>query len=114
MSRTQQRVLELLASLPPEAEPAAAPVRTFGAAARARLAGVYVNGPDTLHLVIRDGALRYRYGDAESRTRPGETEAEVLVLGATGEPEQRFVTVPDSGAVRWLHDGLSAFGRVRP
>ena len=112
MRRTEQRALELLARLPADAPPVAGAARAFDAAARARLAGVYANGPDTLHLLDRGGALTYRYGRDESRTRPGDTDGELLVLDPTGEPVQRFVTVPDRGAVRYLHDGLSAFRRL--
>ena len=41
--------------------------------------------------------------------------AACLALGASGEPEQRFVALPAAGsAVEYLHDGLSAFRRQAP
>ena len=117
--RTERRALELL--LPPTvaaaqptpsaATPRAAPA--FAPRRRAALAGTYVNGPDTLRLVEHEGRLVYRYRTNESPTRPGDGD-EILVLDAAGEPVQGFLAIsgPD-GAVRFLHDGLSAFRRLR-
>ena len=112
MGRTERRALALLAGVESEPGPEPSATRRFDAAARARLAGLYVNGPDTLHLIDRGDSLVYRYGDAEQPTRPGRTAGEVLVLGAGGDPEQRFVALPaEGGPVEYLHDGLSAFRR---
>jgi CubicO group peptidase (beta-lactamase class C family) len=114
MGRTERRALALLAGLASEPEPEASAKRRFDAATRARLAGVYVNGPDTLHLLDRGDSLVYRYGGAEHPTRPGSSDGEILVLGTSGEPEQRFVALPvQGGPVQYLHDGLSAFRRQR-
>lgn len=118
--RTERRALELL--LPRRAEPAPAgpvtaatpPPRVLDARARAALAGAYANGPDTLRLVERDGRLVYRYRTSESPTRAGDGD-EILVLDDAGRPVQGFLAIRGpAGDVRFLHDGLSAFSRVRP
>jgi CubicO group peptidase (beta-lactamase class C family) len=118
--RTERRALELLlprvtaagTPTPPAATPP--PPHEFDGRRRASLAGAYVNGPDTLRLLERDGRLVYRYRTSESPTRPGDGE-EILVLDAAGEPVQGFLAIRGAGGdVRFLHDGLSAFRRVTP
>jgi CubicO group peptidase (beta-lactamase class C family) len=91
--------------------------RRDSAAARAagrpeRFVGVYANGPDTLHVLQRGGALAYRYGAQESPARLDGPDA-LVVLDARGAAVQRFLLVEGAESRRpYLHDGLSAFARV--
>jgi CubicO group peptidase (beta-lactamase class C family) len=118
--RTEQTALRLLVPALARAGSAAAPTppprapTAFDARARRLLAGAYANGADTLRLADRAGRLVYRYGADESAAGPGASADEIVVRSASGEPEQQFLLLrgPD-GAVRFLHDGLSAFRRVQ-
>jgi CubicO group peptidase (beta-lactamase class C family) len=80
---------------------------------RARFAGTYVNGRDTLRLSVRGDSLVYRYGAGEARTR-AEGDSSIVVLGTDGEPVQQFRLVRGASTTNvYLHDGLNAFRRVR-
>ena len=114
LRRTERAVLEMLIPFADGEAPDVSPPRPYPPEALRRVAGRYVNGPDTLHLEVRDRALIYRYGANESRTRPGASNDEILVLGPGGDPVQRFMVIANpAGEVRYLHDGLSAFARIR-
>jgi CubicO group peptidase (beta-lactamase class C family) len=77
-----------------------------------RFVGAYANGPDTLHVLQRGGALAYRYGTQESPARLDGADA-LVVLDAKGAPVQRFMLVEGAESRRpYLHDGLNAFARV--
>lgn len=112
LGRTERAVLDLLGVPPQRGGAPDAPPTRMSANERARFAGAYANGPDTLHLIVRGDSLVYRYGTNEQRTAAGATD-EIHVLGRNGAPEQSFTLV--SGSVTrapYLHDGLSAFARV--
>ena len=77
----------------------------------ARVVGRYVSGGDTLHLEVRDGVLRYRYGIDVSRA---VVRADTIdILDESGSTVQQFFLVRGrrTSAV-YLHDGLNAFRRV--
>lgn len=114
-ARTAERALELLLpGLAPDTstEP---PLRAPTAAERARLAGTYVNGPDTLRVGAApgDSLLTYRYG-AERYPARVRGNLELIVLGESGEPVQGFALVTGaSGRITYLHDGLGAFRKLK-
>ena len=111
--RTERAVLDMLVPFAEGDMPDVSPPRSFSLEMMRGVAGRYINGPDTLHLEMRDRALVYRYGASSSPTRPGTSADEILVLDPNGDPVQRFLIIRDpSGAARFLHDGLSAFGRI--
>jgi CubicO group peptidase (beta-lactamase class C family) len=111
--RTERAVLEMLVPFADGDMPDVSPPRAFTAETIARITGRYVNGPDTLHLLVRNGKLLYRYGTSESATRPGSSENEILVLNPSGDPVQRFLVIrAPNGGIRFLHDGLSAFRSI--
>lgn len=111
--RTERAVLEMLVPFAEGDMPDVSPPRSFAVEAMRGIVGRYVNGPDTLHLEMRDQALVYRYAASVSATRPGTSADEILVLDPNGDPVQRFLIIRDpSGAARFLHDGLSAFRRI--
>jgi CubicO group peptidase (beta-lactamase class C family) len=111
--RTEQHVLEQL--IPTLRGSADEPARSTASGARSKpasLAGTYINGPDTLHLIQRGDSLWYRY---KNETMPArrDGDAEVAVLDQSGQPVQRFMLVRGAQTGdAYLHDGLNAFRRV--
>jgi CubicO group peptidase (beta-lactamase class C family) len=96
------------------ASAAPSPPRPAEHADRARVAGTYVNGPDTLRLAERGEGLVYRYGGEESEARV-QSGDRVVVVDSAGAAVQEFQLVSGrSGRTTYLYDGLNAFRRVAP
>ena len=112
-ARTERRAMELMLPLQPSPERLAAPAPVATAADRRALAGTWVNGADTLRLVLRGDSLFYRYGPTEYRTRSNGRTG-ILVLDEGGEPVQEFMVIDGGERRRYLHDGLNAFLRITP
>lgn len=110
--RTERVVLEQLGVPQPRGGAPDAPPTRMGARERARFAGAYANGPDTLHLIARGDSLLYRYGTNEQRTAAGGAD-EIYLLGSAGAPVQSFRLVRGATSrALYLHDGLSAFAKI--
>jgi hypothetical protein len=114
MRRTEQAVLDMLAPVaePTRAVPAIAK-KPVSRVMRERVAGEYVSGADTLRLVVRADSLVYQFGRETQRASLVDSVT-VHVLDAGGAVAQEFTLVRGarSGSM-YLHDGLSAFRRVR-
>jgi len=114
MRRTEQAVLDMLVPVAEPSRPAPAVAKTSPSrAVRESVAGDYVSGADTLRLALRADSLVFRFGRETQRARLADS-ATVQVLDAGGAVAQEFTIVrgAHSGSM-YLHDGLSAFRRVR-
>jgi CubicO group peptidase (beta-lactamase class C family) len=112
--RTAQVAMNML--VPPTPSPDVPEPRPVApdAAARRRLAGLYVAGPDTLHVTASGDSLTYRYGATLQSVRADANDSTaVLVVDGRGTVVQQFnLVVGNDGRSRYLHDGLNAFRRA--
>jgi CubicO group peptidase (beta-lactamase class C family) len=90
------------------------PPRPAASGDRARLAGTYVNGPDTLRLAARGEGLVYRYGGEESEARVGSGDRVIVVDGAGAAVQEFQLVTGRTGQAIYLYDGLNAFRKVGP
>jgi CubicO group peptidase (beta-lactamase class C family) len=81
---------------------------------RAQFAGVYVSGRDTLRFTPRGDSLFYRYGNGDPMLTRAEGDSGIVILNSAGQAVQQFGLVRGikTGNV-YLHEGLSAFRRIR-
>jgi CubicO group peptidase (beta-lactamase class C family) len=111
-ARSAERAMELMLPFAAAASAADPSPRPAGRADRARVAGTYVNGPDTLRLATRGERLVYRYGGDESEARMQGADR-VVVVDSAGAAVQEFQLVSGtSGSTTYLHDGLNAFRKL--
>ncbi|HJU89409.1 MAG TPA: serine hydrolase domain-containing protein [Gemmatimonadaceae bacterium] len=77
-----------------------------------RFLGTFVNGRDSLRVMLRDSKLRFRYGADEQPMRVVADSA-VSIVDESGAEMQRFLLKRGrhSGSL-YLHDGISAYRRV--
>ena len=107
MARTEARALRWLTGMTASPDETLTDVGPLPSA----LLGLYVNGGDTLEF-LADRGTRYRYG---RDTLPARLMANgQILIGSMAEPQQVFMRVRGRSGRPYLHDGLSAFLRVRP
>jgi hypothetical protein len=111
-ARTERAVLAQLADSSALASPPASPA---AGPAPSAVPGTYANGADTLRVIgAPGGAVRYRYGREDHPARYDAATGSLQVLDAQGRTVQEFGLVRGTVTGRWyLHDGLSAFARLR-
>jgi len=114
MRKTEQAVLDMLAPVAaPSSAAATIAKKPVSRAMRDAVAGVYVSGADTIRLTVQADSLVYQYGRETQRAMLADSVT-VQVFDAGGAVAQEFAIVrgAKSGSV-YLHDGLSAYGRVK-
>jgi CubicO group peptidase (beta-lactamase class C family) len=77
-----------------------------------RFLGTFVNGADSLRIVMHDAKVALRYGTDEQPMRVMSDSA-ISIVDSSGTEQQRFLLRRGSrsGAL-YLHDGISAYRRV--
>ena len=113
--RTERVALNL--ALPPRqasSQPETRPT-PLDAVARRRFGGVYASYPDTVRLISQGDSLTFRYGTTAAPVRGDAADPNaVLVVDGAGQVQQQFMLVKGrDGRTDYLHDGLTAFRRVR-
>jgi hypothetical protein len=103
MRRTVEKAREMFLPLKPEPAEMPKQAQTLAPADLNKFAGTYVNGPQTMEVVVKDGRLTLRRGDSEfALTKTAEHR---LSFGDSLEQDLAFVPGPD-GRAEYLFDGL--------
>jgi CubicO group peptidase (beta-lactamase class C family) len=114
--RTEDAVLDML--LPGErgsdvAEGDSQPARRVLTVADRRIAGRYVSGGDTLHLMIRNDSLTYGYRGSVQPAGLSGTDM-LQIFGEGGDVVQQFQLIRGARSKgMYLTDGLNAFRRIQ-